>query len=108
MVVTSLTGTTTPVKLPEIPKVENTVSETQVIKSASKKEIGALMSTEQYVRKYFKDIPIMIEIARCESTFRQLDDDWCLLVLVLRVLQRRQWLMRSLQKKRCLSNLSPH
>jgi hypothetical protein len=75
MVVTSLTGTTTPVKLPEIPKVENTVSETQVIKSASKKEIGALMSTEQYVRKYFKDIPIMIEIARCESTFRQLDDD---------------------------------
>lgn len=33
------------------------------------------MSTEQYVRKYFKDIPIMVEIARCESTFRHLDKD---------------------------------
>lgn len=75
MVVTSLTGTTTPVKLPEIPKVESTVSETQVVKPITRKEIGALMSTEQYVRKYFKDIPIMIEVARCESTFRQLDDN---------------------------------
>lgn len=33
------------------------------------------MSTEQYVRQYFSDIPIMIQIARCESTFRQLDTD---------------------------------
>jgi hypothetical protein len=27
-------------------------------------------STEKIVRSYFRDIPIMIEIARCESTFR--------------------------------------
>jgi len=27
-------------------------------------------STEAIVRAYFKDIPIMIEVARCESTFR--------------------------------------
>ncbi|GEM_PF-1601107 len=27
-------------------------------------------STESYVREYFSDIPIMAEIARCESTFR--------------------------------------
>ena len=33
------------------------------------------MSTEQYVRQYFKDIPIMVQIARCESTFRQLTSD---------------------------------
>ena len=26
--------------------------------------------TESIVRSYFRDIPIMIEIARCESTFR--------------------------------------
>jgi len=27
-------------------------------------------STEKIVRSYFRDIPIMVEIARCESTFR--------------------------------------
>jgi hypothetical protein len=34
-----------------------------------------MMGTEQYVRQYFSDVPIMIQIARCESTFRQLDAD---------------------------------
>lgn len=29
------------------------------------------MSAEEYVRNYFSDIPVMIEIARCESRFRQ-------------------------------------
>ncbi len=28
------------------------------------------MNTEAIVRSYFKDIPILVEIARCESTFR--------------------------------------
>lgn len=27
-------------------------------------------TTEQIVREYFKDIPVMVQIARCESTFR--------------------------------------
>lgn len=75
MMVSTLTGTTTPVRMPEIPKVENTVSEANIVKQISKKDVSTMMSTEQYIRKYFKDIPIMIEIARCESTFRQLDDD---------------------------------
>ena len=30
---------------------------------------------EEYVRNYFSDIPIMIEIAKCESNFRQYDGD---------------------------------
>lgn len=29
------------------------------------------LTLEQYVREYFKDTPIMAEIARCESRFRQ-------------------------------------
>lgn len=33
----------------------------------SEKQVG---NTEQIVRTYFQDIPVMIEIARCESTFR--------------------------------------
>jgi len=31
--------------------------------------------SEQKVREYFKDIPVMIEIARCESKFRQFTDN---------------------------------
>ena len=31
---------------------------------------SAAVGTEAIVRSYFKDIPVMIEIARCESTFR--------------------------------------
>ena len=36
-------------------------------------EIKKAMTVEQYVRNYFSDIPVMIEIARCESRFRQHD-----------------------------------
>ena len=31
-------------------------------------------SPQQYVESYFSDIPVMIDIARCESHFRQYDD----------------------------------
>ena len=30
-----------------------------------------LVSTEAYVNDYFKDTPILAEVARCESTYRQ-------------------------------------
>lgn len=33
----------------------------------------AAQTVEDYVREYFKDVPVMIEIARCESRFRQFD-----------------------------------
>ncbi|HVU06185.1 MAG TPA: hypothetical protein VHE10_00075 [Candidatus Paceibacterota bacterium] len=33
------------------------------------------LSTEAYVRDYFKDTPILAEVARCESTFRQFGSD---------------------------------
>jgi hypothetical protein len=32
-------------------------------------------TAEQYVRAYFADEPVMIEVARCESTFQQFDKD---------------------------------
>jgi hypothetical protein len=32
-------------------------------------------AVEKYIREQFKDEPILIEIARCESTFRQFDKD---------------------------------
>jgi hypothetical protein len=76
MVLSTFTGTTTPnvkVLANTQPKIEN--SSYKVVKEISPKEVENMMSTEQYIRQYFKDIPIMIQIARCESTFRHLDDD---------------------------------
>ena len=34
------------------------------------REVAPANATETIVRSYFKDTPIMIEIARCESTFQ--------------------------------------
>lgn len=33
-------------------------------------EVASIQNTEAAVRSYFQDIPVMIEVARCESTFR--------------------------------------
>ncbi len=36
---------------------------------------SASLDTERIVRSYFRDIPVMIQIARCESTFRHTLED---------------------------------
>ncbi len=38
--------------------------------SLARSSSAGAMNTESIVRSYFKDIPVMIEIARCESTFQ--------------------------------------
>lgn len=43
-------------------QTSQTIEKTSTIASAG--------SVEQTVREYFHDIPVMIEVARCESTFR--------------------------------------
>ncbi|MBA3733026.1 hypothetical protein H0W91_01485 [Patescibacteria group bacterium] len=75
MVLASISGAQSPAQVKELPKVETSVTESSVVKKASNKEIENIMGTEEYVRQYFSDIPIMIRIAKCESTFRQLDKD---------------------------------
>lgn len=47
----------------------------QIVTEAVEAEKVAISEnrTEQLVREYFRDIPIMVEIARCESQFRQFD-----------------------------------
>ena len=75
MVLSAITGVTNPITTTDIPKVESSVTESIVVKQPTRKEIENVMSTESYVRQYFKDVPIMIQIAKCESQFRQLDAD---------------------------------
>jgi len=71
MILSTAGGFANPVTVTEIPKVD----QVNIVKEISKKEVEIMMSTEKYVRQYFSDIPIMIQIARCESTFRQLEKD---------------------------------
>ncbi len=70
MVMSAATGFTSPVVATQAPKIE-----TNLVKETTNKEVENMMSTEKYVRQYFADIPIMVQVARCESHFRQLDAD---------------------------------
>ena len=41
----------------------------------SEEPFGSAQTTEEYVRSYFIDIPIMADIAYCESRFRHVGSD---------------------------------
>lgn len=41
---------------------------------AEKVALSSVSSIENVIREHFKDTPIMIDIARCESEFRQFDN----------------------------------
>lgn len=43
--------------------------------SSAKIAYASPADTEAVVRKYFEDIPVMIQVARCESTFRHTLED---------------------------------
>lgn len=45
------------------------------VQKISFSSMPAAQSVEEYVRQYFAATPIMIEIARCESRFKQFDKD---------------------------------
>lgn len=63
-----------PVTVPLSLKTENAIVEN--LPSQKKEEkLKKAMTVEEYVRSYFSDIPVMVEIARCESRFRQYDDN---------------------------------
>lgn len=71
MVLSSAVGTGNQIAVSDTPKMD----QQEAVKQISAEEVEMIMSTERYVKKYFSDIPIMIQIAKCESTFRQLDDN---------------------------------
>lgn len=55
---------------PEVIEIKETLP------SENKKvAIKKSMTVEEYVRNYFSDVPVMVEIARCESRFRQHDKE---------------------------------
>lgn len=63
-----VTGVQVPVELPqELPVVEERLIETV------KQDPEDFADTETYIRHYFADLPVLVDVAFCESTFRQHD-----------------------------------
>jgi hypothetical protein len=52
---------------------ENAEASTTVSAELPEDQPLTTISVEAYVRDYFKDTPILAEISKCESTFRQFD-----------------------------------
>ncbi len=69
MAFSALSGVQAPTVVAETPKPD----QVSLVREIPKKEVEHRMSTEEYVKQYFSDAPIMIRIAQCESHFRQLD-----------------------------------
>ncbi len=46
------------------------MTDSSQVATAETKAKPVLVNTEAIVRNYFKDIPVMIQVARCESQFR--------------------------------------
>lgn len=62
-----------PAPLPEAVEVKAQTAKIQLqTEKLSKTEKS--ITVEEYVRNYFSDIPVMVEIAKCESRFRQHDE----------------------------------
>src|SRR5262245_53051378 len=49
---------------PEVIPTEAEIEKVEMLDPSNREEV------EKYVRDYFSDIPILAEVARCESTFR--------------------------------------
>ena len=76
MIISAIGGITSPIKIETAgtAQVDSAIAR-QIENKKSAKEIENAINTEEYVKEYFSDIPIMIQIAKCESHFRQFDKD---------------------------------
>lgn len=73
MLATSITGfnqANIPVVLTETVEAKETIPA-----SSRKNNQRENITVEEYVKTYFSDIPVMIEIAKCESRFRHYDEN---------------------------------
>lgn len=71
MLLTTASGNPAAIPAPEI--ADSNTPVTSGLKEETPEEISRNVDVEAYVREYFSDIPIMAEVAKCESEFRQFD-----------------------------------
>ena len=69
MILASASGAPINAPVAEIPNVEPQLIE----EKKTKEEVAQSVNTEAYIRNYFSDIPLLAEVSRCESGFRQID-----------------------------------
>ena len=74
MIASNIAGVDT---TPVIPLNQNkdSISQVNIQKKSEMEKVEKVLTVEEYVRKYFSDIPILVEVARCESQFRQHDKE---------------------------------
>lgn len=58
------------VGVPETAYGHIAMAEGSAVEQIQEEPVRLAYKTEEVVREYFQDVPVMIEIARCESTFR--------------------------------------
>jgi hypothetical protein len=80
MIASSLTSATSGINAEVPPLVKTETVESLSREVLPKKEDEKIATdknamVEKYVKNYFSDIPIMVEIAKCESRFRQYEKD---------------------------------
>ena len=76
MIVATVTGTaqtTPPMSTTNNIPTENLVQTTAAQDKKKEVSMNQAVDVEAYVKESFKDIPILADIARCESQFRQVD-----------------------------------
>jgi len=69
--VTGLGGSSIPAPSPDIMDATQQTLPREDKKFLTEKN----MTVEEYVKNYFSDIPVMVEVAKCESRFRQYDEN---------------------------------
>lgn len=77
MLTSNMTGIgapSVPAVLPEVIEIRETLPN-QDKKIEIKRSEKRSITVEGYIKNYFSDIPVMVEIARCESRFRQHDEN---------------------------------
>lgn len=67
MLLTALAATSISTVIPNSTEYGQ-ITTTAVVEEST--DLAIANKTEEIVRSYFRDIPVMIQIARCESTFR--------------------------------------
>lgn len=80
MIASNVTGfgvSSVPAAIPNVIEMKTPTlqSEQAEIQIKSVEQTDDDLTIEEYVRNYFSDIPVMIEIAKCESRFRQSDEE---------------------------------
>jgi hypothetical protein len=59
-----------PLVAPEVIQIKQTLPNEN-----NKVQVEKSITVEEYVRNYFSDVPVLVEVAKCESRFRQHDEN---------------------------------